>query len=296
MPVFQISNQKLKQLNSKELGKEKVLQKLIEDSLEVLDINFLATEYITTTGDKIDTLAIDSNGKPVIIEYKRNQNDNVITQALYYLDWLQSQNVGFFKLLVIEKLGTEKATRIDWKNPRVICIAQSYHKYDIKALNRISPNLELYRYNYYENDIFTLENVKGDVEKPKYVESVTPEKEAGTVESGLESHLKKAQPFVKEIFFSLKQRIFELDENIEEKVNNYYIAYKISKIFAEVHIQKSKLLIYLRPKIVYADPEKRIDKVPDSYNWVLNHRVYINNIEDIDYVMPLIEQSYKDVL
>jgi len=301
MPVFHNIDGRLKKLSLISLDKEKALQKLIEDNLlEVLDMHFLSSEYQTTHGGRIDTLAIDANGAPVIIEYKRNKNDNVITQSLFYLNWLKSQKVEFFEMLVTKKLGHEKASKIDWKNPRVICIAESYNPYDIFALNEISAKLELYRYHYYENNTFTLENVKGDEEKPKFTEPVVDDAPADYSvkkinEVSLEEHLNKGQPFVKELFLILKGKIFELDENIQEKVNNNYIAFKVSKIFAEVHIQKAKLLIYLRP-INYNDPETRLFKVPDSYNWVLDRRVYINSEGDVDYVMSLIEQSYKDVL
>jgi predicted transport protein len=301
MPVFHNVDGKLKKLALLPLDKERALQKLIQDNLlEVLDMHFLSSEYQTTHGGRIDTIAIDSNGAPVIIEYKRNKNDNVITQSLFYLNWLKSQKVEFFEMLVTKKLGHEKADKIDWKNPRVICIAESYNPYDIFALNEISAKLELYRYHYYENNTFTLENVKGDEEKPKFAEQAVSDRPVEysptkNNEISLEIHLNKGQPFVQELFLILKGKIFELDENIEEKINNNYIAFKVSKIFAEVHVQKSKLLLYLRP-INYNDPETRLYKVPDSYNWVLDRRVYINNEDDIDYVMKLIEQSYQDIL
>lgn len=268
MPVFHNVDGSLKKLGLLTIDKEKALQKLIEENLlEVLDMSFLASEYVTTSGGRIDTLAIDANGAPVIIEYKRNKNDNVITQALFYLNWLKTQKVEFFEMLVTKKLGHEKAAKIDWKNPKVICIAENYNPYDIFALNEISANLELYRYRYYENYIFTLENVKGEDEKPKHIEQIVIDtksvntKEKNT-EIDLDTHLNKGQPFVRDLFFILKGKIFELDESIQEKINNNYIAFKVSKIFAEVHIQKSKLLLYLRPKIEYDDPEKRRQKYP----------------------------------
>jgi len=300
MPVYSKIDGKLKKLSVIPLDKEKALQKLVEENLlELLDMDFLASEYMTTHGGRIDTLAIDSKGAPVIIEYKRNKNDTVIPQALFYLNWLKSQKSEFFELLVIRKFGEDRAKHIDWKNPRVVCIAESYNPYDIIALDEIQ-NLELHRYLYYENNIFTLENIKGDDEKPKRVQKDvvnnqidSPVKETTLI--NLETHLNKGQPFVRELFSIIKSRIFLLDESIELKINNNYIAFKVSKIFAEVHIQKSRLLLYLRP-IIYNDPEARIFKVPDSYNWVLDRRIYINNQSDIDYVMNLVEQSYNDIL
>ena len=83
MPIFKISGTKIKKLSSLPFDKEKNLQALVEANLiEVLDLLFLATEYTTTFGGRIDTLAVDTNGSPVIIEYKRNKNDSVINQSL----------------------------------------------------------------------------------------------------------------------------------------------------------------------------------------------------------------------
>ncbi|MEO6977073.1 MAG: DUF5655 domain-containing protein [Mucilaginibacter sp.] len=300
MPLYSTIDGKIKKLHIIPLNKEKTLQSLVEDNLPILlDMFFIASEYPTTHGGRIDTLAIDSKGSPVIIEYKRNKHDNVIIQSLFYLNWLKSQKSEFFQMLAFKKLGNEMP--LNWKNPRVICIAESYNPYDIFALNEISTKLELLRYRYHEDNIFTLENIKGDDQKPDYLDHVIAnehidESVKQVIQPDLESHLNKGQAFVKDLFLTLQNRIFELDESIDRKINNNYIAFKVSKIFAEVHIQKNKLLIYLRPVKNYNDPENRIETIPDTYNWSLNQRIYISNEADIDYVMNLAEQSYQDVL
>lgn len=65
---------------------EKSLQTTIEHNLEMfLGVKFLASEYSTgkSHGGRIDTLGIDENNAPVIIEYKRSINENVINQGLF---------------------------------------------------------------------------------------------------------------------------------------------------------------------------------------------------------------------
>ena len=69
----------------------------------------------------------------------------------------------------------------------------------------------------------------------------------------------------------------------------------MTKNFAEVHIGKNQLRIHLRP-VDYNDPRGFVSKVPDSYQWTLNRKLYLKKYEDIEYVFLLIEQSYKDVL
>ena len=86
MPIFRKHKGKLQKLSAVQIAKEKELQLLMEENLEeALGMYFLATEYPTTFGGRIDTLAVDYNGAPVIIEYKRNKSHNVINQTLSYL-------------------------------------------------------------------------------------------------------------------------------------------------------------------------------------------------------------------
>ncbi len=89
---------------------EKNLQNIIEENMEVfLGVKFLATEYSTgkVHNGRIDSLGIDENNCPVIIEYKRSINENVINQGLYYLDWLLDHKAEF-KFLVMNKLGIDE--------------------------------------------------------------------------------------------------------------------------------------------------------------------------------------------
>jgi RecB family endonuclease NucS len=65
---------------------EKSLQTLIENNLESqLGVRFLASEYPTgpRQGEQNDTLGINENGYPIIIEYKKATNENVIIITRY---------------------------------------------------------------------------------------------------------------------------------------------------------------------------------------------------------------------
>lgn len=300
MPIFKENPKgKLKKLNSFSASKEKEVQKLVEDNLmEVLDMHFLATEYTTTFGGRIDTLAIDVNGAPVIIEYKRNRNDSIINQGLSYLKWLKAQKQEFFEMLVLKNLGEKvaKAITVDWKNPRVVCIAENYSQFDIDTVEVVPMRIELFKYRYYDEGIFSLEPL-GVSEKT--VSTGSNGGSAEVVKSKIDfivnDHVSKASPKVQEIFAELRSRIFELDDNIVEKATSMYVAYRVAKNFAEVHIGKNQIKIHLRP-IEYEDPQNRIEKVPEAYQWVLDRRIYLKEEKELDYVFGIIEQSYNDVI
>lgn len=51
----------------------------------------------------MDSLGIDENNYPVIFEYKRASNENVINQGLFYWDWLLDHK-AYFELLVMKIL------------------------------------------------------------------------------------------------------------------------------------------------------------------------------------------------
>lgn len=297
MPIFKDTLGALKKLNTLPLDKEKNLQRLVEDNLmEVLELHFLATEYATTFGGRIDTLAVDINGAPVIIEYKRNKNESVINQALSYLKWLKAQKPEFFQMLMITHLGHAVADsiKLDWNNPRVICIAESYSKFDVDTVEVVPLRIELFKYRYYEQGIFGLESLTVP-EAISHALPVSIDVVTQKPSSSVALLREKATAAIRALFDALQEQIINLDEGVEEKATSFYVAYRAAKNFAEVHIGKNQLKIHLRP-IDYVDPRNRVEKIPDGYNWTMDRRVYLDSADDIEYVMGLIEQSYQNVL
>ena len=81
--LFRTDTEAVTELRGSAVALEKSLQTLIERNMEAfLGVRFLASEFITTNGGRMDSLGIDENGSPVIIEYKRASNENVINQGL----------------------------------------------------------------------------------------------------------------------------------------------------------------------------------------------------------------------
>jgi predicted transport protein len=194
-------------------------------------------------------------------------------------------------MLAIKKLGRELADKIsiDWENPRVICIAESYSKFDIDTVEVVPIRIELFRYRLYENGVFSLEPLNTP---EKVIEKLDKAKlsRAITTESVPEGNSN-----IRQLFEELRSRIMQLDEEIIEKQNPQYTAYKLSKNFAEVHLSKQAIKIHLRTAN-YNDPQGLIKRVPESYKWTLDHILTLDNRDQLDYVMKLVELSYKDVI
>lgn len=179
-------NERVKECISSEVVLEKELQTLIEQNMETFfGVRFLKSEYAITNG-RMDSIGIDENNSPVIFEYKRSQNENVINQGLFYLDWLLDHKADF-KLLVIEKLGMEAADGIDWSVPCVICIAHDFTKYDLHAVNQMQRNIKLVSYRKYDNGLLLFEHLNAPNVKPMTENGVTD----GEKNNAQKSHIEK---------------------------------------------------------------------------------------------------------
>jgi hypothetical protein len=127
---------------------------------QLFDVQFLASEYPmgSRQDGRIDSLGLDRYGAPVVIEYKRGLSVNLISQGLFYVDWLDEHR-GEFHLLVHERLGADAATVIRWDVPRLICVAADFHRYDVRAVRQIKRRIELVRYDWFGDDLLFLARV-----------------------------------------------------------------------------------------------------------------------------------------
>ena len=74
MALFKINGSAVKKIIANDFDLEKSTRSLFEQNLEeILNIVFLAHEYSTSFGGRIDTLWYRQNGSPCIIEYKKTK-------------------------------------------------------------------------------------------------------------------------------------------------------------------------------------------------------------------------------
>lgn len=140
---------------------ENLLQILIERNLRTsLGVTFLASEYSTGNNHRgrIDTLGIDESGSPAIIEYKRKQSTNMISQGLFYRDWLLDHRAEFH-LLAEEHLGPIAPKSIQWSSTRLIFIASSFGRYDLHAVRQVKGRIDLLRYHWFEDSLLILDPI-----------------------------------------------------------------------------------------------------------------------------------------
>lgn len=297
--LFSIDGTQMTALESKAVDVEKRLQTLVEQNLEVtLGTRFLATEY--STGQKIrgriDSLGIDENGCPVIIEYKRDLKDNVINQGLYYLDWLMDHKAEF-ELLVTRQFGTKVAEEIEWSNPRLLCIARDFTKYDEHAVQQMNRNIELIRYRHYPDGFLILEMSNASTVNGGTYQTNSSSGGKTVSYTTITESLERAPTALKELFDTTQQYILALGDDVQAKTLKFYFAFKRIKNFAcvEVKPQKNCLAIFLKLDPGEHSEEKGFlrDVQNVGHFGTGNMEVTIKNEEDLERAKPLLVKSYE---
>lgn len=292
--LFQLENDGVEELEGRSVAVEKSLQTLIERHLDdLLGIQFLASEFSTgpVHGGRIDTLGIDENGYPVIIEYKRALNENVISQGLYYLDWLLDHQAAF-AMLVLEQLGAEAMESVEWSNPRLVCIAGGFTKYDEYSVKQINRNIELIRYRRYGDTLLLFELVHAVSAEA----STTTNKSESASKSPLD-YLKQADRELVDVYEALVAYLEGLGDDVQVKHLKRYIAFKRLRNFAcvEVHPQANKVVVFVKvnPDSVELKPGLTRDVRNIGHFGTGDLEITLNSLEDLQATQSLISQSYE---
>jgi predicted transport protein len=293
--LFRLGQDTVTELEGHSVAVEKSLQTLIEQHLETfLGIRFLATEYVTPREGRIDTLGLDENGCPVIIEYKRSINQNVISQVLSYLGWLMDHR-GEFKLLVLERLGPEPAGRIEWTNPRLLCIAGDFTKHDERAVPQINRNVELIRYRRFGDDLLLLELVNATTTQTNGRDG-TGAKVKEPANAGVAVPT-QAKVGLQDLHEALKAFLMALGDDVQMKELKSYDAFRRIKNFAcvEIHPQSSKLVVFVKvnPDSVHLERGFTRDMRNTGHSGTGDLGVTIRSAEDLERAKPFLLQSYE---
>ena len=301
--LFELTGGSASEIPGEATAVEKSLHRLMERNMEaMLGIRVLGTEY--STGPKhrgrIDTLGIDENNSPVIIEYKRATNENVINQGLFYMDWLLDHRAEF-ELLVLKTLDAATADLIDWSAPRLLCIAGGFTRYDEHAVEQMDRNIELIRYRRFGDRLLMLEMVNavsavaGSPDGGKAGGS-GPTKPPSNYKTISEVLVSLEEP-LRDLYQALTDHLLALGDDVQEKHLKYYVAFKRLRNFACVDVRPSKSVIATFLKV---DPEE-VDLIRGFTRDVrgVGHygtgdlEVKIQTMEDLERAKPLIQKSYE---
>ncbi|MGQ4400119.1 DUF5655 domain-containing protein [Streptomyces hayashii] len=257
LKLFRIADGQAAEIPGATVALERHLQTLIEQNMEtMLGIRFLSSEYPTGPWHRgrIDTLGLDENNMPALIEYKKGSDSGVLSQAVSYLSWLESAHHEF-EALVKVKLGAKAAESIDWRNPRMVCIAANFSHHDRVAVQRLRERIDLVRYRIFDGGLLSLLLIESAPSSPGQAPARRQHRERDIAAGAAGGD---GQPSVQAILGAppacLRDLYAELDEaltawgEVEVAQLRHYMAYRHMVNLASVVFRPKHevILVYLR--------------------------------------------------
>lgn len=302
MPIYKIEdNNRIKRIEEKNLDLERDVQKITESNLEEIFGYKIVSSEFSLLNFRIDTLAFDEeNNSFVIIEYKKDRSFSVVDQGFAYLA-LMLNNKADFILEYNEK--TKKNLRrddIDWTQSKIVFIAQSFTNYQQNAISFRDLPMELWEVKLFDNKTILYSQLISNQAKES-IKTVSKNKEMEFVSKEikvylLEDHLKNGTDKSVNVFNLLRDKILNIDQNIKEDPQKYYIAYKINnKNFVDIEIQRGGIKIWINLSFGELQDPKGLTRDMRGIGHRGNGQYEINldNNDGIPYVFGLIEQSYQ---
>ncbi|MFC7795566.1 DUF5655 domain-containing protein [Streptomyces cinereoruber] len=268
---------------------EACVQRLVEANMQaLLGVTFLASEYSTgpVHAGRIDSLGLDKNGAPVVVEYKRGLDPGVINQGLFYLNWLVDHR-SEFEHLVRDQLGATAAAQVLWSGPRLICVAGDYTRYDLHAVREHRRSIDLVRYRFFGADLFGLETLATATGLPVPNGAERRSKADRSVPAGNQR--------IAELAAAIDEALLGLGDGITKVQRKQYSAYRRLQNFASVcPPQRTKVHVYLS-----LDPAQ-VDLVPGftrNVTGVGHHgtgdlEVRLRSEKDLERAQDLFRASY----
>ncbi|GAA2624341.1 DUF5655 domain-containing protein [Streptomyces spororaveus] len=288
--LFDVTGGSAVEIAARSAEVERDLQDVIEANMEaMLGVRFLASEYSTGPlhGGRIDSLGIDENGSPVVLEYKRGRDAGVITQGLFYLAWLTDHRAEF-QHLVREQLGADSAAQVLWSSPRLICIAEDFTRYDLHAVREIRRTIDLVRYNYFGSGLLALEPVA----------KVT----AGVSAKGGRKRPSQGAPTVRrgagtaDLRGAIDELVRGLGDDVSSVDRKQYRAYRRLRNFACVsHAHQQEVVVTLRlsPKDIDLVPGFIRDVSTVGHHGTGDLEVRLRTERDLRRAEPMLRMSYE---
>ena len=195
-----------------------------------------------------------------------------------------------------------KRDDVDWSQSKVIFISPSFTEYQKHSVNFRDVPFELWEIKQFENNLLSLTQHKNtstesissvEVLNGGVVKEVTKEIKVYTEDYHFDR--RNVNDTIKELYSILKDRITSLGE-VDVVPRSTYIGFKRRTNFVDIDFQKGNLWLWINlPKGKLDDPKclsRDISSIGHYGNGDYELKVFPET--DLDYVMFLINQSYKN--
>ena len=281
---------------------EKDLQAFVEKHLDtLLQLRFIATEFVVNEHNRIDTLAYDEESNAfVVIEDKNVRNSSLVDQGFAYLSAILDRKE---KLVLIFNLVTgDNRTEKDfeWSQSRIVFISPEFTERQISATSFGDMPFELYELRKY-GSTYSWRNLT------KKIRDKTPRPSASRNPNDIGNPLSEIKVYTEgdiidesnpaySQFIQIREKIVELPD-VSISVLKSGIKFKINgKRFGEIDrrgVSRTKFDVLIANGDRIKDPTGILIDISNRKWGNLKHRVIVETNTDVDAVAYLLKQSYE---
>jgi hypothetical protein len=317
MELYNLNKKNLEEVSLVPFKLEKEIQALVENNTEsIFELEFIESEF-RVEKYRIDSLCFDlENNCFVIVEYKKGSSYSVVDQGMTYLQLMLNNKADFLLRLSQHKGKVLEMKDVDWSQSKIIFVAESFNSYQKDSVNFDNLPFELWEIKRFTNNTIVFNKHKSnskesvgsftDSKKNNALSEINKEVKVFTEQD----HLSKSDETIVEKWIELKEMISELTgaelipkrQYISLMYGNKTLAYfgfqkstiKMDFVRGNLKIDGSKSKNYFT-----LDDPKKITK-ESSWTWKSGnkgtvYKVSIFKDTDIDYIMFLIKQKYKNL-
>lgn len=281
---------------------EKDLQTFVEKHLDtLLQLRFIATEFVVNEHNRIDTLAYDEESNAfVVIEDKNVRNSSLVDQGFAYLSAILDRKE---KLVLKFNLVTgESRTERDfeWSQSRIIFISPEFTERQISATSFGDMPFELYELRKYGNT-YSWRNLTKKI-RDKTPRPVVSKNHVAANDPLSEIKVYSEDDIIDESspaysqYLQIKEKVMELPD-VSISVLKSGIKFKINgKRFGEINergVGRTKFDVLIANGDLIKDPTGILIDISNRRWGNLKHRVIVEPGTDIDAVIYLLKQSYN---
>ena len=222
----------------------------------------------------------------MVVKYKRSVNENVVTQGLYYLDWLNDHKAVLEGLLSASSIP-EGSPAPYWPARRLICIAGDFNRFDRHAAAQMQRSIDLVEYCQFDIGFLMLSLMATTGDPAVAITS----KEAATAQ------LEEAPKEILDLFQALCHflRAMGDDVQIQALKDSFAIRRMQTYAWATVHprARKIQLFLPLNPESVALEPGFSRDVRQRQHPGTGELALTLKTPADLEKAKALLERSYR---